>query len=87
MENLNTDTKISFDKLCEIEDKVEGYKWKPEDLFFSIEDIKKHIEPDIKANLNFAIWLLQKEAITPQEKETRRYLLNLVNSIVEDEEE
>ena len=86
MENLHQTTKISFDELCEIEEKVENYKWKPEDLFFSIEDIKKHIEPDIKANLSFAIWLLQKKAITPQEKETRRYLLNLVNSVVEEEE-
>ena len=72
---------ISFDALCQTEDRVSSYEWQP-DFFFCIDDIKKYIEPNIKENFNFAVWLLQKEPKTEQEKETRRYLMNVVNSYV-----
>ena len=78
---------VSFDRLCQIEDRVSEYNWKPHGIFYTVEDIKKHIEPDIKASFNFAIWLLQKEAKTPQEKEARRYLMNVVNNYAEGSEQ
>lgn len=74
---------VSFDKLCEIEDRVASYEWKPDDVFYCIEDIKKYIEPDIKSNLSFAFWLLQKKPQTSQEKEARSYLLSVVNDYIE----
>lgn len=79
----NTKPTISFDTLCQIEEKVSLYKWKPDDVSYCIEDIKKHIEPNLKINLNFAIWLLQKEPTSETEKEARRYLMNLIDSCVE----
>lgn len=77
------ETSISFDEICEIEDRVASYEWKPDDVFYCIDDIKKHIEPDIKSNLGFAFWLLQKPPKTSQEKEARCYLLNVVNNHIE----
>lgn len=77
------ETSVSFDEICEIEDRVASYNWKPDDVFYCIDDIKKHIEPDIKSNLSFAIWLLQKPPETNQEKEARCYLLNVVNDYIE----
>lgn len=82
----NTVKKISFSRLCSIEDKVEGYDWKPDDVFYTIDDIKEHIEPDLEKNFNFALWLLQKKPNSKPEQEARAYLLNLVNSCVEGDE-
>ncbi len=83
MPTAKTNKKISFSTLCAIDDKVSEYDWRPDDIFFSIEDIKKYIEPDLKAHFNVAVWLSQKEAKTQQEKETRRYLLTLINNYIE----
>lgn len=77
-----TEHGITFDKLCQIEDEVSEYLWKPDDIFYCIDDIKAFIEPDMKNNIRFAVWLLQKEPKSEPEKESRRYLMNVVNNFV-----
>lgn len=75
-------TFITYDELDEIEEEVSAYPWKPDDIFYCIDDIKEHIEPDMKNNIRFAVWLLQKTPKTEYEKESRRYLMNVVSGFV-----
>ena len=36
-----TEHGITFDKLCQIEDEVSEYLWKPDDIFYCIDDIDR----------------------------------------------
>lgn len=74
---------VSLTKFYQIEDTVSEYEWRPDGVYFTVEDIQKYVEPSIEKNINFAIWLLQKPAITLSEKNARRYLMNVVNRYIE----
>lgn len=83
---FNEADKISFDTLCEVEDRVCGYSWTPDNVSYTMEEIEKYIIPNFPECLPFAIWLLQKTPENKYEKEAKNYLMNLVNSIVKEEE-
>ena len=55
----------------------------------SIEEIQKYIEPELKDNLEFLIWLIDQDMeLTMDEKETREYWQKLIddNFYIEDKE-
>lgn len=55
----------------------------------TIEEIQKYIEPDLKENLEFLIWLINQEMeLTMDEKETREYCEKLIedNFIIAEKE-
>lgn len=71
---------VTMDDFEEISDTVEQIDM--EHLFYSIEDIKEQIEPDLKKSLPFAIRLSQQKPQSEQEKKARSYLLNLLNQTI-----
>ena len=78
---------ITEDQLYEMEDKVASYPWQPdENMFICIEDIQKYVEPELPKSLSFLLWLMNKPANTQQEKEVRRYMMNLVSECIKEEE-
>lgn len=77
---------ITMDDYEKMYEEVEEIHMEP--VFYSIEDIKDYIEPDIKTNLPFAMRLSQQMPTTPYEKKARSYLLDLLNqTIIFDEED
>lgn len=75
-----------LNKMCEDFEKM---KFKAEAWWPSIEDIKKYLEPHIKADINFAVWITEtaNEPQTEEEKASRKYLLKLIyeNLVVVDD--
>lgn len=69
-----------MDDFERISDDVKNIKLDP--TFYSIEDIKEYIEPDIKNCLPFAIRLSQQNPTTAYEKKARSYLLNILNQTI-----
>lgn len=77
---------IKEDELYAIEDRVAEYSWQPdENMFICIEDIQKYIEPNLPKSLPFLLWLMNKPVKTEQEKEARRYMMNLVTECIKEE--
>lgn len=71
---------ITIEKVDAIEEIVNKIELKP--IFYSIEDIQKYIEPDIEFSLPFAIKLSKQPAKTKQEKEAKKYLLNVISEAI-----
>lgn len=71
---------ITMDDFEKTSEEVKSIKLDP--VFYSIEDIKEYIEPDIENCLAFAIRLSQQKPTTPYEKKARSYLLDILNQTI-----
>lgn len=77
-----TITQNRFDELCE---SLNEMQYKCDGWFPSLEEIKTKLEPHIERDIKFALWILEtsKPPQTDAQKEARRYLMNLVNSVLD----
>lgn len=71
---------ITMDDFEKTSEEVKDIRLDP--VFYSIEDIKEYIEPDIENCLSFAIRLSQQKPTTPYEKKARSYLLDILNQVI-----
>lgn len=67
-----------FDALC---DRLEEAKFKSGRWWPTMQEVKEFIEPDIKENLEFALWIsiTANDPVNDEQKEVRTYLNNLIN--------
>lgn len=74
---MATITQNMFDEMC---DAFESMQYRCDDWFPTLEEIKTLLEPNIDKDWKFALWILEtsNEPKTQEEKEARRYLMNLV---------
>ena len=73
-------TMEKLDALCE---KFDSFPFKCGAWWPTIQEIKTHIEPNLKGNLEFLIWIAET-ADTPrteQERESKKYINNLIFEI------
>lgn len=70
-------TQSKFDEMC---DAYDAMRYKCDDWFPTIEEIKTYLEPNIEHDYKFALWILETShpPKTEKEKEARRYLMSLV---------
>ena len=70
-------TQEEFDNMCEA---LGAMDYQCGSYFPSLKEIQEKLEPNIERDIKFALWLLETstEPKTPEKKEARRYLMNLV---------
>lgn len=78
-----------FDAMCE---RLNALNFKCGAWWPTLDDVKKCIEPNIKSNMEFAIWITEtaSEPKTEEERQVKHYLLQLINNnlrLKEDDEE
>ena len=77
-------TQKSLDKLC---DDFEEITYRAGAWWHSVKDIKTKLEPRIKEKMAFAIWIVEtaNSPQTDEEKESRKYLMQLICDNLNDE--
>lgn len=67
-----------FDAMCE---RLGSLNFKCDSWWPTMDEVKSHIEPNIKSNMEFAIWITEtaSEPQTDEERRVKRYLLQLIN--------
>lgn len=71
---------LSYDDIDALCERISDNKYKCGAWWPSLEEIKTKIEPDMDANIEFAIWISEtaEEPVTDAQKEASTYLRSLI---------
>lgn len=80
---------MTYDEMDAMCERFAQSEYQCGDWWPTMEEVQKILEPKIKANLEFIIWITETadEPVTEEQKEVRRYLLRLINQSVRLKEE
>lgn len=75
---------MTYDEMDAMCERFANSEYQCGDWWPTMEDIHTRIEPRLKANLEFIIWITETacEPRTEDERQVRKYLLNLINQSI-----
>ena len=78
--------KLTFEQYEHMVDILGRISLRPNGFWPSVSEVKKELEPNIRKNLPFIIWLLEynpSENLSKEDKIKRRYIQKLINTNLE----
>ena len=75
---------MTFDDFIALCDRIANVDYKCGDWWPDVVDIQTKLEPKLEQNLEFLIWVSEtaSEPKTDKQKESRKYINNLINSAI-----